>query len=62
MTTAQVTSLQLHGRQIEEMPGRRPGSVYVRPMFEVLADFAAEGWHDAAQWPEPFAYHDLEFA
>ena len=46
----------------EEPLRRRAGSVYVRPMFEVLADFAVEGWYDAAQWPEPFTYHDLEDA
>jgi hypothetical protein len=42
----------------EELPARVIGSVYVRPMFEVLGDFA--DWCDAARWPEPLPFHDLE--
>ena len=30
---------------------RRAGSVFVRPMFEVLPEFAWDGWNDAARWP-----------
>jgi hypothetical protein len=43
----------------EELPARVIGSVYVRPMFEVLGNFA-DDWRDAARWPEPLPFHDLE--
>ena len=35
--------------------------VWVRPMFELLADDDVLG-PDAARWPEPFSFHELEGA
>lgn len=36
--------------------------VHVRPMFQLLAEFADVNGPsgDAAKWPEPFDYHDIE--
>ena len=40
---------------------RAPIHVHVRPMFEVLPDFADEiSFSDAAKWPEPFGFHNLD--